>query len=663
MSKEEGKKNKRRRRAQNKKKSGGWGAVTSPTLPQPAGPTTGQAELPLIRSVDVQPSSPVSPSTPVEPVLSGSGGERETTGPPRLSSVSGSGVTSTPSEIPWSPPSIPNKGAGAVSDYRYAFVVFITGFVTLLGLVAFLSLSRSRAEGRSYVCNTEDCRAHARLLTKRLNWTLDPCEDFGAFVCSAVRSPSEQSEVFRTVLDEMRLSWYLRLRDTLSRGSLKLPVGKRALAMYAMCRDQYPTDAPDVPLFLFFLRLHGLKWPERPLSFEPPLQLILRLAYLWQSPFWMSVSVLKVPDNSTRTGTRLRLRIRPSMFVPILLYHHRIAKSVYTTYWEQFLYHIYPNSSTRPALNETAIKEVRDMEGHILETLSLVGKTMQPKPMAFPLAELSSHVPNASTVEWLRSLRNSIPSEQEFNFTDEVLCSTTPPVADYRMLIDYFGNAYKAAAYLPVFCGHHLEASYKVLVLALDIASRFEARDVKIINDGFEDLVFTALEMVNSSNWMDGESKVRLSEKILTVKKSLWPPEAAVNVDMLDQVYGDFPEDRASFAAKSLSTRMMASHVSDDRSGRSLFPEVPAFSIAYTAMKQAHVRDGSVPMELRVDLPEDKTFFITLCYILCSTSGDNRANDFDCNKVARNSKAFAKAFKCPEGSKMNPEKKCNFFVK
>ncbi|XP_075723852.1 membrane metallo-endopeptidase-like 1 [Rhipicephalus microplus] len=497
-----------------------------------------------------------------------------------------------PSEIPWSPPSIPNKGAGAVSDYRYAFVVFITGFVTLLGLVAFLSLSRSRAEGRSYVCNTEDCRAHARLLTKRLNWTLDPCEDFGAFVCSAVRSPSEQSEVFRTVLDEMRLSWYLRLRDTLSRGSLKLPVGKRALAMYAMCRDQYPTDAPDVPLFLFFLRLHGLKWPERPLSFEPPLQLILRLAYLWQSPFWMSVSVLKVPDNSTRTGTRLRLRIRPSMFVPILLYHHRIAKSVYTTYWEQFLYHIYPNSSTRPALNETAIKEVRDMEGHILETLSLVGKTMQPKPMAFPLAELSSHVPNASTVEWLRSLRNSIPSEQEFNFTDEVLVSDIhllltvndllrkydeaqlnmhftwllvqyyAPVADYRMLIDYFGNAYKAAAYLPVFCGHHLEASYKVLVLALDIASRFEARDVKIINDGFEDLVFTALEMVNSSNWMDGESKVRLSEKILTVKKSLWPPEAAVNVDMLDQVYGDFPEDRASFAAKSLSTRMMASHVS-----------------------------------------------------------------------------------------------------
>ncbi|KAH8028980.1 hypothetical protein HPB51_021835 [Rhipicephalus microplus] len=98
-------------------------------------------------------------------------------------------------------------------------------------------------------------------------------------------------------------------------------------------------------------------------------------------------------------------------------------------------------------------------------------------------------------------------------------------------------------------------------------------------------------------------------------------------------------------------------------SGRSLFPEVPAFSIAYTAMKQAHVRDGSVPMELRVDLPEDKTFFITLCYILCSTSGDNRANDFDCNKVARNSKAFAKAFKCPDGSKMNPEKKCNFFVK
>ncbi|KAL1435178.1 hypothetical protein MTO96_011102 [Rhipicephalus appendiculatus] len=341
--------------------------------------------------------------------------------------------------------------------------------------------------------------------------------------------------------------------------------------MYAMCRDRYPTDAPDVPLFLFFLRLQGLNWPERPHAFQPPLQLVLRLAYVWHCPFWMSVSVLKVPDNSTRTGTRLRLRIRPSMLVPILVHHHRVARSAYTTYWEQFYHHIYPNSSTRPALNETAVDEIRDMEGHILETLSSVGKTAVPKPTV---------------------LRESIPNEQKFNFTDEVVVSDIhllltvsdflrkydeaqlnmhltwlvvqyyAPVADYRMLVDHYGNAYRAAAYLPVFCGHHVEASYKVLVLALDVASRFEARDVKIVNDGFEGLVSAALGMVNASNWMDDESKARLTKKVLAVKKSLWPPDAAVNADMLDKVFGDFPENSASFAAESVFTRLVASHLS-----------------------------------------------------------------------------------------------------
>lgn len=662
----------------------------------------------------------------------------------------------------------------------------------LLSVVVFLSVTHRRAEGRALVCNTEDCRAHAKLLTQHLNTKLSPCDDFKAFVCSAARSSSEHSEIFKTVLDGLRLSWYQRLRDILTSGTTKIGIGKKALAMHQMCLEQYPRDAADLPLFLHFLQDQGLNWPEPPRSYEPPLQFIIKLAYLWQSPFWMSVTV-QVSDSSSPTTTRFRFQIRPSLLVPILLYHHRIAKSAYTKYWGQFLSHMYPDRATRPALNETAIAEVRDMEEYILETLTSVGKSPIPKPAVFPLAELSAHVPNASAHNWIEGFQQSIPLGRNVSPDDEIAVNDVrllmtisellqkyneaqinmhltwlvvqyyAPVADYRMLVDHYGNANKAAAYLPVFCGHQVEASFKVLVLALDVASRFTARDVKTINDGLEDLTSTALERVNVSDWMDDESKARLSEKIAALKKSLWPPDAVLNESTLQSVYGTFPDNKTSFAAQWMMTRLAVSMVQmtgqyeeamrlpwnslpgyvfydyisnavglatgtiaapvyypngakamlyggllflvatrlvrafdsegvtwapngtkvdsilsnatmfeyrererclvNDTSERSLFPEVPAYAIAYTAMKRAHIRDGSEPLGLGADLSEDKAFFMTLCYVLCPTSGDERGRDLDCNKVARNSKAFAKAFQCPKGTKMNPEKKCRFFIR
>ncbi|XP_037576671.1 endothelin-converting enzyme 2 [Dermacentor silvarum] len=314
---------------------------------------------------------------------------------------------------------------------------------------------------------------------------------------------------------------------------------------------------------------------------------------------------------------------------------------------------------------------------------------------------------------------------------------------------------------MPVFCGHHLEASYKVLLVALDRVFRFTAQDIKTVNDGFNDVVSTAAQKVNASDWMDDESKAQLTEKIFAVKKSLWPPDAVVKADLLEQLYGGFPENATSFAAYWMATKQAAkglvnvtgqyeeamslprngmpgylvySYVSNtmelataaiaapmyypngtkamlyggllflistylvrafDREGvrwmpngtevgnilsnaslfeyhnrerclegdieHSVFPEVPAADIAYTAMKKSHARGGSVPLALRADLSEDKVFFITLCYISCGISGETSSRKFDCNKLARNSRAFAKAFRCPLRSKLNPAKKCHFF--
>ncbi|XP_072145587.1 neprilysin-like [Dermacentor andersoni] len=678
----------------------------------------------------------------------------------------------------------------AAKKYRFTLVVTSCIFLALLTFfVIFVSSFHKHVESQPPLCNTEDCRAHASLLTKRLNWTLDPCDDFDAFVCSAARSSSHHG-MFNGVMNELRLSWFQGLRDIIIGGTHHIPVGMKALTMHRRCLEKYPSDKPAVSLFLYFIRERGLDWPKPTRKFEPPLQLALKLAHSWQSPFWMSVSVLDAPDQSS-PATRLRFQIRPSMLVPALLYHHRLARRAYFKYWELFVHHLYPDSNTRPDTNKTHVEEIRVMEEQILETLNSLVISGSPKPAVFSFGNISAYVPNATAFEWLRSFEQSIPLRRQLSYEDEIVVSDVrllrtvseliqkydvgqlnmhltwllvqycAPVADYAILEDHYGSRQKAAAYLPVFCGQQTEASYKILLAALDFVFRFDARDIKTVNDGFDDVVSTAVEKVNVSNWIDDESKARLIEKILTVKKSLWPPEAVVNADVLEKLYGAFTENSTNFAAMWIETRisagdlmmtgqyeevmrlpwnslpgyvfydyvsntvqmatatiaaplyypngvkamlyggllfLMATHLvrAFDREGirwtphgsevgsilsnatqvqyhyrdrcfygtveYSLFPGVTAFEIAYTAMKHSHVRDSSLPLALRDDLSEDKVFFMTLCYISCSISGDQHYRNFDCNKVARNSKAFAEAFHCPIGSKMNPQKKCQFFV-
>ncbi|KAK8773406.1 hypothetical protein V5799_012063 [Amblyomma americanum] len=95
-------------------------------------------------------------------------------------------------------------------------------------------------------------------------------------------------------------------------------------------------------------------------------------------------------------------------------------------------------------------------------------------------------------------------------------------------------------------------------------------------------------------------------------------------------------------------------------SGKSVFPEIPALQIAYSAFLDAASEPGS-QAQISTELTEEKVFFMTICYMTCARKDVKNPFAADCNKIVRNSAAFAKAFRCPEGSRMNPAYKCALF--
>ncbi|XP_077486630.1 neprilysin-1-like [Amblyomma americanum] len=95
-------------------------------------------------------------------------------------------------------------------------------------------------------------------------------------------------------------------------------------------------------------------------------------------------------------------------------------------------------------------------------------------------------------------------------------------------------------------------------------------------------------------------------------------------------------------------------------SGKRMFPEIPALQIAYSAFLDAASEAGNTT-QISAELTEEKVFFMTVCYMTCARRDVKNLFAADCNKIVRNSAAFAKAFRCPEGSRMNPAYKCAFF--
>ncbi|KAL1435158.1 hypothetical protein MTO96_011086 [Rhipicephalus appendiculatus] len=345
------------------------------------------------------------------------------------------------------------------------------------------------------LCHTEDCRKHAKLLTGNIDWEIDPCEDFAAYVCSAARDfASRGGTRVTSVMDVFVDSWYRQFEDMLRKGVDKVPVGKKALAMYEKCLS-YSSDQPHPKVFIDFLEHQGLAWPQPPEQVPSPLDYIVNLAYTWQIPPVDCRGCASFAGQDEATSPR---RAR-----------HRDLRST-------------KRSSTA---FETS-------SGTFSTGCTLSSPPKLQRRRCFPSAIYRTTQSMPRPPAWVASFQHSLLLQPELGLDDNIVVSDVTllgaigdifskyndkelyihltwllvqyyaPVIDYRLLIDFYGGADKAAAYLSTFCSLHVEATYRVVALAIGLASRFTAQDRKTIDDGFDGLVSAAIDKVVESNWI-----------------------------------------------------------------------------------------------------------------------------------------------------------------
>ncbi|XP_077519529.1 uncharacterized protein LOC144129349 [Amblyomma americanum] len=114
-------------------------------------------------------------------------------------------------------------------------------------------------------------------------------------------------------------------------------------------------------------------------------------------------------------------------------------------------------------------------------------------------------------------------------------------------------------------------------------------------------------------------------------------------------------------ARKADRLAQMLECISSKENFDDVFPSLPALEVAHAAFIQA--LNGTHDQRL-IGLEAfsgEQVFFMTTCLSLCEEGSAGQPSSAACNAAARNYAPFAAAFRCSNGSAMNPAAKCRFF--
>ncbi|KAH9381884.1 hypothetical protein HPB48_015396 [Haemaphysalis longicornis] len=134
------------------------------------------------------------------------------------------------------------------------------------------------------ISTRQECLRHAQLISTSLNDSVDPCEDFNAFVCSRLKPPCqccEDSSYGSALATRALHGWFSDFREFLDAGKDHLRAGAKALAMFDACMA--PTDKEDAEAGKLMLRDVMTKlripWPDEPEPGVDPLGVLVMLTY------------------------------------------------------------------------------------------------------------------------------------------------------------------------------------------------------------------------------------------------------------------------------------------------------------------------------------------------------------------------------------------------
>ncbi|KAL1430483.1 hypothetical protein MTO96_014926 [Rhipicephalus appendiculatus] len=468
------------------------------------------------------------------------------------------------------------------------------------------------------LCQTADCIRHADLFAHWLNDSIDPCEDFAAFVCSAWAYGAQYRRGESTsVRQEIVFDFTEQVAETMAAGTTQIPVGSKPLAMFRTCMEVTAHSAHTKEVIRRFLADEGVPWPRSMHSpiygiALSPLEILMRFAIKWQLPLWFNVLVLPKFAGGQRA---VLIADNPKMRGWAAIHKGLEATNSIFEYWSAHYEALSPQGygQMRQQPSQSECEQMSRIEDTVYREL-LYDRDGEAKQSAmFPMESIDNYTRGAfSSSEWLESLNNQASATDQSRFTarDPVVLRDTGLLAGLRRIWATYGEAklLEALAWLlaqilgPIadaallrfrygnlatpnirrvhFCVSEVEEVYRFLVIALATAVNFREGLRLNISSRLAIVQQTAAALVEALPWLDNATKIAAGKKVSRAKTLLWPPDDFLAEDTLSIMYSGFPEDVQSagetFADLWLQSRQALSDLETDRDYEDRATDMPA---------------------------------------------------------------------------------------
>ncbi|KAH9371149.1 hypothetical protein HPB48_018587 [Haemaphysalis longicornis] len=492
---------------------------------------------------------------------------------------------------------------------RLFFVVaFALALVAAFVLIAYLFRGLAFAVRATSYCEASECLRHVELLTHGLNRSIDPCQDFQAYVCSTWNPDSRFPEVSATALDDLAISWLDDLPNMLEESAKDWPVARKPLAMFQSCvrRGNVSSDF-NRREFLDFLKALRLSWPEKPANGHEVKHILIDLIIRWELTLWLRVRLIKhplVPDA-------WRLLVTHAWASSIRLFtenHKRVMArdSGYSRYWK-LLYSFVKGVAPGPEVDDIIRTSARLQSNAVALLLEIEAWKDHLEPVILPLTDAPKLTLGSMFEGTLEQFKGG------FNIVDIVVLypKISPaltiflaevgetdilwhlswefvqmyaPMVDRGLLEEIVDDAQHATFYLRLLCAREVDTIYSPLLAAL--YSRVRLTDVGRSRTSFlfQSLVKTSVQRLKEVTWLEDDTKQFLSSKLEAVDVRLWPSSLFDDPRQVDEVYSSCPDNESAFtrlwvkARRCLSTLLVGPHRYDSTT---LLPNVPSPLVTY----------------------------------------------------------------------------------